>query len=215
MGNTASIVVDIGLRAVCVATNGQYGKSDEGYHVGPLRLKKDSIRLKLKVGIFSFGINLGKNEFGRVGVDAGFSCKVPGVGAGTIMLGTYMDTDGIYVGLSTSYNMGLIKIGKCLLVNENGCLLNTGVTGPMMTEIKYSHKTGLSVGALGVGVNENRLIEFTNLKKFLAVKLVEKIKGTYTSSNLKAEKQNEKSKILFFSITMISSAAFVLLNCLL
>lgn len=190
MGNTVSKVVDIGLQAVCVATNGQLGKSDEGYHVGPLRLKKDSIGLKLNLGIFSCGITVGKNEFGRVGVDASVSLGIPGAASGTIRLGK--DTDGVYLGLSTTYKVGPLKVGDSIVISEKGCSFNAGVDGPLMTHLNYSNNTGISTGALGISVDEKGVTEFNGVEKFVAQSLGKNIKKTY-NSHFGNEQKREKN----------------------
>lgn len=205
MGNTVSKAVDIGLQALCVATNGYAGKSDEGYHAGPFRIKKGSIGLKLNLGIFSCGITVGKNEFGRVGVDASVSLGIPGAASGTIRLGK--DTDGVYLGLSTTYKVGPLKVGDSIVISEKGCSFNAGVDGPLLTHLNYSNNTGISTGALGISVDEKGVTDFNGVEKFVAQSLGEKINKTFHSrfgnkrkqeknpDNWNEEQQDEKSKI--------------------
>jgi hypothetical protein len=96
---------------------------------------------------------------------------------------------------------------KYLVVNRNGCSFNAGVYGPLFTHLNYSLNTGLSIGALGISVNEDGETSFRGLEIYLAERLGKHMKKAYYSSfenegtrekdlgNSKAEKQEAKSKI--------------------
>lgn len=207
MGNAVSRVVeiglDIGLQAACVVTNGFFGQSDEGFHLGPFRLKEKSIGFIFNYRIVRFGITLGKNEFGRIGVDASASVGITGVCSRTMRLG--IDSDGPYLGMSTHYKIGPLKGGGSIVASAKGCSFNAGYDGPLMTHFNYSNNTGISTGAFGISVDENGETDFTGVQKFAAQSIGENIKKTYfgneqkrdkNSSNSGTEKQEENNNII-------------------
>jgi hypothetical protein len=190
MGNTVSKVVDFGLKATCYATGGLLGKSSEGFHFGPLRIKKDSIGVKFNFGICSVGLTYGRNEFGKMGIDASVSCGIRDVCSWTVRAG--IDTDGIYGGLSSTVKLGPVKANANYLARSDGFRsYSSEVSGPGMSTIKYSQPEGLSVDIGGVNVDENLEMDCSRLMDNMAERVGKKAREKH---NAYREKQENKDK---------------------
>ena len=178
MGSTASKLIDVGLNVLCIATCGLLGKSSEGYHVGPLRIKKDSIGLACNAGICEVGVKMGKNDFGSNGIDASVSSKFLGVAKGSLRAG--IDTQGCYGGVSGSLNLGYLRTSGSVVANGSGIRsYQAKAVGPLLTNVKYSNKKGLGGGIFGISANQAGEVDFDILENAIADKIGKEIKDEY------------------------------------
>ncbi|XP_052814407.1 uncharacterized protein LOC128241495 [Mya arenaria] len=115
MGNTVSKVLDVTARVVCVATNGALGKSDKGYHLGPLRFSSNSIGLEFRLGPLHAGVFMTRRE-SNWGCSADIGLGYDGGEAG---ISVDLDSKEFNVRPRLAVNVGYAQIKASVEIDNN------------------------------------------------------------------------------------------------